>query len=86
MTRGLAVQPGAKTWAVAPSALKVGRAHFSLASPSKTIAVGESIPAGAMVDELVLGGGFDPAKKCFKECVAGKKVLVVGQPGAFTPC
>ena len=39
-----------------------------------------------MVDDLVLGGGFDPLKKCFKECSAGKTVVVVGQPGAFTPC
>ena len=50
---------------------------------TKPIGVGETVPAGAMVDDLVLGGGFDPVKKCFKECSAGKTVVVVGQPGAF---
>jgi hypothetical protein len=90
MTRGLAVQSGAKTWAVSPSAFKVGRAHFSSDKwpnrATKPIGIGETIPAGAMVDDLVLEGGFDPAKKCFKEICAGKTVLVIGQPGAFTPC
>ena len=88
MTRGLAVQSGPAKWAAPSSAPRVGRAPFSSwpNRATKPISVGETVPAGAMVDDLVLGGGFDPVKKCFKECSAGKTVVVVGQPGAFTPC
>jgi hypothetical protein len=75
---------------MSPSALTVGRANFSAGRwpnrATKPIGINEAIPTGAMVDDLVLGGGFAPEKKCFKECCAGKTVLVVGQPGAFTPC
>ena len=85
MTRGLAVQSGPAKWAAPSSAPRVGRAPFSSwpNRATKPISVGETVPAGAMVDDLVLGGGFDPVKKCFKECSAGKTVVVVGQPGAF---
>jgi peroxiredoxin len=39
-----------------------------------------------MVDDLCLAGGFDPKKLDFKTLCVGEKVIVLGQPGAFTPC
>ena len=44
------------------------------------IQVGDDIPAGAH-----LHFGFPPEKINLKDRVAGKKVILVGLPGAFTP-
>jgi peroxiredoxin len=38
------------------------------------------------VDDLCLKGGFSPASMDFASVCAGAKVIVLGQPGAFTPC
>lgn len=50
------------------------------------IGIGSTIPDGCMVDDLCLAGGFDPKKLDFKTFCGGEKVIVLGQPGAFTPC
>ena len=42
-------------------------------------AVGDKVPA------IVLDSGFPPAKVNLAERLAGKKTIVVGLPGAFTP-
>jgi peroxiredoxin len=50
------------------------------------ISIGASIPTGMTVDDLCLKGGFSPASMDFASVCAGAKVIVLGQPGAFTPC
>jgi len=45
-----------------------------------SIEVGESIPS-----DVSLHVGFPPELVPLKERVAGKNVLIVGLPGAFTP-
>ena len=44
------------------------------------IAVGGTVPAGITLDL-----GFPPAKVDVAAHVAGKKVILMGLPGAFTP-
>ena len=43
--------------------------------------VGDRIPEGISMDF-----GFPPTKVPLAERLAGKKVIVLGLPGAFTPC
>jgi peroxiredoxin len=50
------------------------------------ISIGASLPEGATVDDLCLQGGFNPSALDFKTACAGEKVIILGQPGAFTPC
>lgn len=49
-------------------------------STTSAIQVGDEIPGGAH-----LHNGFPPEKITLKDRVAGKKVILVGLPGAFTP-
>lgn len=51
-----------------------------LCSAATAIKVGDSIPEG-----VNLHFGFPPEKVNVKDRVAGKKVILVGLPGAFTP-
>lgn len=51
-----------------------------LAPGSNAIKVGESIP-----DNVDLHYGFPPEKINLKERMAGKNIILVGLPGAFTP-
>jgi peroxiredoxin len=50
------------------------------------IALGATLPEGITVDDLCLSGGFSPKGIDFKSVCEGGKVIVLGQPGAFTPC
>jgi peroxiredoxin len=50
------------------------------------IGLGASIPEGLTCDDLCLAGGFSPKAIDFKAACAGEKVIILGQPGAFTPC
>lgn len=52
----------------------------ALLAPTVAIKVGEEIP-----DKVAFHYGFPPEKITLKERVAGKKVILVGLPGAFTP-
>jgi peroxiredoxin len=47
---------------------------------ASSIKVGESIP-----DDVDLHFGFPPERINVKDRVAGKKVILLGLPGAFTP-
>ena len=47
---------------------------------ASTVAVGDAIPAG-----IELHHGFPPQKINLAEHVAGKNVIIMGLPGAFTP-
>jgi peroxiredoxin len=47
---------------------------------ASSIKVGESIP-----DDADLHFGFPPERINVKDRVAGKKVILLGLPGAFTP-
>ena len=53
---------------------------LSLASSISAIKVGESVPS-----DVDLHSGFPPERINVKDRVAGKKVLLIGLPGAFTP-
>jgi 2-Cys peroxiredoxin 5 len=44
-----------------------------------------AISTGTKVPSLELDYGFPPAKVNLAERLAGKKVVLVGLPGAFTP-
>jgi 2-Cys peroxiredoxin 5 len=44
-----------------------------------------SVLVGTKVPSLELDFGFPPSKVNLAERVAGKKVIIVGLPGAFTP-
>lgn len=47
----------------------------------KTIAVGDKIPS------ITIDHGFNPIEKVnMAERTKGKKVIILGLPGAFTPC
>jgi len=67
--------------AVAARALAVGRQSSVTmqAANSKAAKVGDRIP------DVSLDKGFPPSKVSLKEACAGKKVVLVGLPGAFTP-
>ena len=43
------------------------------------------IAAGVKVPSIELDHGFPPQKVNVAEHVAGKKVIILGLPGAFTP-
>lgn len=49
------------------------------ARAAKAAKVGDSVP------DVSLHKGFPPEKVGFKELCEGKKVVLVGLPGAFTP-
>mmetsp|Transcript_21838 Transcript_21838/g.44736 ORF Transcript_21838/g.44736 Transcript_21838/m.44736 type:complete len:139 (+) Transcript_21838:67-483(+) len=67
--------------AVAARALAVGRQSSvtTKAVICKAVKVGDTIP------DVSLDKGFPPSKVSLKEACAGKKVVLVGLPGAFTP-
>jgi len=49
--------------------------------PVKVIAVGDKIPA------ITIDEGFNPIGKVdMAEVTKGKKIIILGLPGAFTPC
>jgi peroxiredoxin len=54
----------------------------------KPIAVGDSITSASVdvVGRLYDAGYFEGTATDFKTLCAGKKVVLLGQPGAFTPC
>ena len=56
------------------------QAFVVLSAAVSAIKVGESIP-----DRVDLHFGFPPEKINLKERMAGKKTILVGLPGAFTP-
>lgn len=43
------------------------------------------ITKGATIPDVTLDKGFPPKKVPLKEIIGGKKVIMVGLPGAFTP-
>jgi peroxiredoxin len=49
-------------------------------------AAGAKIPAGLKLDECLDPEGFDAEHFDLAEICAGKKVVLLGLPGAFTPC
>ena len=44
-----------------------------------------AITKGAKLPNVVLDKGFPPKKMPLSEIIGGKKVVMVGLPGAFTP-
>lgn len=52
----------------------------TLCVASRAIKVGDRVPSG-----LELDFGFPPVKVSMDDKLSGKKVLLVGLPGAFTP-
>lgn len=63
-----------------PSALRFLILTSAVIGTSFAIKVGDTIP-----DKADLHFGFPPEKINVKERVAGKNVIMVGLPGAFTP-
>lgn len=51
-----------------------------MAASAAAISVGDKIPIAITLDH-----GFPPVKVSLATRVAGKKVILVGLPGAFTP-
>jgi 2-Cys peroxiredoxin 5 len=43
------------------------------------------IKVGDMIPDVSLDKGFPPTKVSLREATKGKKVVLVGLPGAFTP-
>jgi peroxiredoxin len=58
---------------------------LSLLLLSSTVAINAIQVGDAIPDQVELHLGFPPANINVKERVAGKKVIIVGLPGAFTP-
>ena len=52
----------------------------ALRRAASTVAVGDAIPPGIELD-----AGFPPAKFDLADRLAGKSVVLLGLPGAFTP-
>jgi len=49
------------------------------------VAFGAAVKVGDKVPSLTLDYGFPPEKVNLAERVAGKNVIIMGLPGAFTP-
>jgi len=62
-----------------PRASRVGRAAGGDPAVAKNVKVGDAIP------DVSLDKGFPPEKVALSEFCKGKKVVLVGLPGAFTP-
>jgi peroxiredoxin len=50
-----------------------------------TLATASGIKVGDMIPDVSLDKGFPPEKVSLKEETKGKKIVLVGLPGAFTP-
>lgn len=50
-----------------------------------TLATASGIKVGDMIPDVSLDKGFPPEKVSLREITKGKKVVLVGLPGAFTP-
>jgi len=50
-----------------------------------TLATASGIKVGDMIPDVSLDKGFPPNKVSMREETKGKKVVLVGLPGAFTP-
>jgi peroxiredoxin len=60
------------------------RALFAV-SCAVTLRAGHGIAVGDKVPDVGLDSGFPPEKVKMGDFCKGKKVVVVGLPGAFTP-
>ena len=65
---------------VVPAPLTARLTPLAAAPRASAIDVGEKVPSG-----LTLHHGFPPERIDLDERLAGKNVLLVGLPGAFTP-
>lgn len=65
---------------ISSSAFSVAAAALLLAVACSAIDVGDTVPEG-----LTLHHGFPPESISLDERLKGRKVLLVGLPGAFTP-
>ena len=63
----------------------LGRQVLSRAARSCVISRTMSVAVGSTYPDVELHESFPPTKHSTKTLLAGKKVLVVGLPGAFTP-
>jgi len=52
----------------------------------KQCAPGTKIPKGLKLSKIPEPEGFDPELYELSALCAGKKVILLGLPGAFTPC
>ena len=57
-----------------------GSAPAAKRQKKDAVAIGDSIPA-----DITLDFGFPPEKINLAERCAGKKIILLGLPGAFTP-
>lgn len=58
---------------------------FSGIAAAQTQFANYPIEVGAKIPSIELDYGFPPAKVNIAERAAGKKIILVGLPGAFTP-
>lgn len=66
-----------------PLALAMGCRKVALLAI--TLATASGIKVGDMIPDVSLDKGFPPSKVSLREATKGKKVVLVGLPGAFTP-
>lgn len=60
-------------------------ARFLLTASLVSTAFGASLVGTKVPSDVDLDLGFPPTKITLSERIAGKKVILVGLPGAFTP-
>lgn len=49
------------------------------------LSIGAAIEVGDLIPDVELDFGFPPTKINLRERLAGKKTILMGLPGAFTP-
>jgi len=49
------------------------------------LSIGAAIEVGDLIPDVELDFGFPPTKINMRERLAGKKTILMGLPGAFTP-
>eukprot|EP00746_Dinoflagellata_sp_MGD_P160800 gnl/MRDRNA2_/MRDRNA2_87717_c0_seq1.p1 gnl/MRDRNA2_/MRDRNA2_87717_c0~~gnl/MRDRNA2_/MRDRNA2_87717_c0_seq1.p1 ORF type:complete len:126 (-),score=31.93 gnl/MRDRNA2_/MRDRNA2_87717_c0_seq1:869-1246(-) len=64
-----------------------GIGGYYLAGPPSKVVQAKTIAPGDKVPPIVIDHGFNPIGKVnMAERCKGKKVIILGLPGAFTPC
>jgi len=81
MSKLLAVATAAAGACFAGLVLRKRIAKAALADP----AVATNVKVGDAIPDVSLDKGFPPEKFNLKEFCKGKKIVLVGLPGAFTP-